>query len=167
MRTSLCKQEAGAEAKASQKSMVCCHQKCFRLHMFNSARMTAWEVVEGTPHKRLRYNIYFCSNCLRTLLAAESVGLCMPQTGNHSERQGQEWIETSETSDNQCHYIVTVCAFAAQLPKMLLLCWALVWCGEQCDQIDERAGPSTWSFQLAPKAGLCMWKWFMCHHQWS
>ncbi len=44
--------------------------------------------------------------------------VALAEQGNHSEKQGQESIETSKTRDNECHCIATVHAFAAQLPKM-------------------------------------------------
>ena len=96
--------------------MICCHQKCFRLRMFNSARMTACKVVEGTPHNRLRYNMYFCCNCLRILLAAESVGPCMPRTGQPWWKAGarMDWNKQNfrQTESLHCNCACFCCTFA-------------------------------------------------------
>ncbi len=43
-----------ADAREFQNWMDCCHQKCLRLQRFSSAKMTVFDVVDGTPHIRLR-----------------------------------------------------------------------------------------------------------------
>jgi len=144
MRTSSCKQAAGAEvyklhaefkllpSKWSSNCWACggipkVHDllptKAFR--MFNSARKIACEVVAGAPHKHLQYNRYVYSHCLQILLAA--VGLCTPNQGIHSGMPRQDWTETSTTSHKQCHYVATVHASDAQLPKC---CFVRLWCDE-------------------------------------
>lgn len=100
MRTSLCRQEAGVEAKASQNAMVCCHQKCFKQDLIASDIGLRSLNKLKSAHGGLYMGVHFAQSTFYLVLGTTTKPVTTPKGVVVNDDPKGAWASLSISCDN-------------------------------------------------------------------